>query len=118
MARVAIPVLEVTPHAWLSVASASAWATGAAASDYEWAAQDGDILLVYNKAGAGTETYTILRPANKFGRGADYTSPAQAANAVAFHVIEADGWISGGKVQVDTVADGLRFCVLRPKPRL
>lgn len=118
MARTAIPVKEIVPRVATAVNAVSQWATADAANDYEWTWQPGDILVVCNLA-ASSPTFTVVRPVNQYGRGADYTSPAIGQFGMRlFRPRTADGWVdpTTGKISIDTASDDLRFAVLRPRP--
>ena len=115
MARQSIGIGSLSRSAWTLVGN-SLWATAAAADDYQWQVQIGDILVVTNLA-ASTPTYTIVRPENRFGRGADFTSGTVGQYVVKVHrFLDLDGWkqSADGMIYVDTTSDDLRFVVIRP----
>lgn len=118
MARVAIPILELRPDVGAVADEVTGWATGAAASGYEWAWQPNDLCLITNITGT-TPGFTILRPPNRYGRGADFAATFVIQYTVRlFFPRLADGWVVGGLIQIDTASNDLRFVVLRPKPTL
>lgn len=118
MARTQIPIESVSERA-VTTKALALWARLDSVNGYEWAAVPGDLLLITNTA-ATTPTFTVVRPVNAYGRGADYTSPAVAQYAVrAFRVPRLDGWAqSDGTIHIDTASNDLRFCVFRFNPPL
>lgn len=118
MARTAIPIKEVLPRAANGMHPVIGWATNAAANDYEWVWQPGDLLLICNLT-ASSPTYTVVRPENQYGRGVDYTSPTIGQFAMRlFRPRTSEGWVdlATGKIFIDTASNDLRFAVLRPRP--
>jgi len=116
MARTSIVIFTVLPRV-ANALSPAGWTTADAANDYEWVWQPGDELYICNLT-ASSPTYTVVRPDNQYGRGADYTSPAIGLNEMrVFRPRTSDGWTqTDGKIQIDTTSNDLRFAVIRKQP--